>query len=88
MDYGGAWFSWCDAQILRSAWRQCGWLGCTIAPEEIDRECFVDRESPATPATPRLLAPPPLDQAIDLALAVPEDMQACSQRRCSCRLSS
>ena len=91
MDYWGAWFSWCDAQVLRAAWRKCGWLGCVIAPEEIDRTGFVDR-GPSTAAPPLLQerAPPTLlpsiAEALEAAMAVPDSTcaQARSRRR-SCR---
>ena len=80
MDYGGAWFSWCDAQVLRAAWRKCGWLGCVIAPEEIDRTGFVDRgPSTAAPLLQERAPPTPLPsiaEALEAAMAVPDSMRA------------
>jgi len=93
MSYQGAWFSWCDAQMLHAAWRNCGWLGCVIAPEEIDRTGFVDREpSTAAPLLQTEHAPPTplpsIDEALEAAMAVPDGMGTARSPRCSCRSSS
>ena len=74
LGYEGAWFSWSTAQMRISSWRKCGWLGCLIAPEEIDRTSFIDRPSPAalalTPHAPRR------ELTLEGALAVPEGVRA------------
>ena len=74
LDYEGAWFSWCNAQILLDAWRRCGWLGCLIAPEEIDRSSFIDQDPLPALALP---APPtPLTLTFEQALVVPDSVRA------------
>ena len=72
LGYEGAWFSWANAQILLGAWRNCGWLGCVIAPEDIDRSPFIDQ-----PAAAAQLQPAPVKPAItyEQANTVPEGME-------------
>lgn len=72
LGYEGAWFTWANAQILLGAWRKCGWLGCVIAPEEIDRSSFVDQ--PAAAAAPLLSPAPKL--TFEQACAVPDGMRS------------
>ena len=67
-----AWWSWCNAQILLDAWRNTGWLGCLIAPEEIDRSSFIDQP----PAQTQRDAPTPTALTFDAALQVPDGMRA------------
>ena len=78
LGYEGAWFSWANAQVLVSAWRRCGWLGCLVAPDEIDRSIFVDQP---TAEQPHLLlqSPPPrtplAPSTVEQAMAVPDGVR-------------
>lgn len=73
LGYEGAWFSWCNAQILLDAWRRCGWLGCLIAPEEIDRTSFIDQQ----PKPPPEDAPPtPKRLTFEEACTTPPDVRS------------
>ena len=78
LGYEGAWFSWITAQGILGAWRNCGWLGCLIAPEEIDRSSFIDQ--PATAAVAALLAlgeaPTPVPLTYEQALQPPPGVRA------------
>eukprot|EP00966_Prymnesium_polylepis_P186696 4327882-Prymnesium_polylepis.1 len=77
LGYEGAWFSWANAQVLQGAWRNCGWLGCIIAPDDIDHSGFVDQPAVTGGAGGAALAtpvPPPL--TLEQANAVPEGMEA------------
>ena len=74
LGYEGAWFSWCTAQMLRDAWRRYGWLGCLLAPEEIDRSSFIDQPAPGGANTSTLEAPTPLALTFEEAQAVPEEV--------------
>ena len=80
LSYQGAWFSWCDAQMLCAAWRKCGWLGCVLAPEEIDRSAFVDREGTTAAPQQQARAPPTplpsIDEALEAAMAIPDSVRA------------
>ena len=75
LGYEGAWFSWTDAQQLRSAWRKTGRLGCIIAPEEIDRSSFVDRETSNTQLQTSP-APAAAPLTVEGAMTVPAGMRA------------
>ena len=73
LGYEGAWFGWATSQVFLDAWRRCGWLGCIIAPEEIDRVAvgFVDQAPSVPDAEPKS---PPL--TLEQANAVPDGMRA------------
>jgi len=74
LGYQGAWFSWCTAQVIQEAWRRCGWLGCLLAPEEIDRSSFIDQPTASPTPPPARATPPPL--TYEEALAPPEGVRA------------